>query len=275
MSPVSAPGQARPVTPSTILAATLSGLVERLTADDAVDPAMLAELAHARDLAAGLDPYLDRCTTPESPALAELARRTAAEDWNGPSGNGVVEQEMLSGHVEGRFLQMIVTTARARRVLDIGMFTGYSALAMAEALPVDGRVVALEIDPRVAAFASACLTDLAGGEKIEVRVGPAQETLQALSATGDEFDVVFLDADKAGYVDHLTAVLDGGLLAEGGIVVVDNTLMQGQPWAAGTPTANGAAIARFNTWVADRPDLDQVLVPLRDGLTLIRRSGGR
>jgi caffeoyl-CoA O-methyltransferase len=85
------------------------------------------------------------------------------------------------------------------------------------------------------------------------------------------FDVVFVDADKAGYAGYLQTVLDGGLLADGGLVVVDNTLMQGQPWA-GDRTANGEAIAAFNDAVTADPRVEQVLVPLRDGITLIRRT---
>ncbi len=105
---------------------------------------------------------MSRCTTPESPALAALNHRTAEHDWIDRSGPGAVvalEPEMLSGHVEGQALKFLVRMTRARRVLEIGMFTGYSALAMAEALPDDGRVVACELDPDVAAFAQRCFDD--------------------------------------------------------------------------------------------------------------------
>ena len=271
---VSAPGAPRPVTPTTILAAGLADLTHRLADDHGVDETVAAEVRRLADLATGLDRYLDDHTTPESTALAELARRTAAEDWNGPNGNGIVEQEMLSGHVEGQFLKMLVHLARATDVLEIGMFTGYSALAMAEALPPHGRVVACELDPRVAAFASACLAASADGAKVDVRVGPAAATLAELAAAGEQFELVFVDADKGGYGDYLAAVLDGGLLAPHGLVVVDNTLMQGQPWAASGRTSNGDAIAVFNEMVAADPRVEQVVVPLRDGLTLIRRVDG-
>ena len=115
---------------------------------------------------------------------------------------------MLSGHVEGRVLAMLVHVSRARRVLDIGMFTGYSALAMAEALPDDGGVVACEIDAVVADLARESFAESPDGHKIDVRVGPALGTLRGLA--GERFDLVFLDADKAGYLDYLNAVLDLG-----------------------------------------------------------------
>lgn len=282
----SGPSRARPVTPVGILAEELAAISEGLEAIDGSDEALRARVRRAHALASGLDPYLSAVTTPESPALARLAERTRAHDWGGSGGapgTGVLEQEMLSGHVEGQVLKFLVHLVRARRVLEIGMFTGYSALAMAEALPEDGRVVACEIDPAVASFAGGCFAGSAHGHKIEVRVGPALETLAALGAAGATFDLVFVDADKAGYAGYLTAVLEQDLLAEHGVVCVDNTLMQGRSYlddvagatsdsAARRAAADGAAIAAFNAAVATDPCLEQVVLPLRDGLTLIRRA---
>ncbi len=256
-------GRLRPVTPLGLLAARLDAVCARL---DGLDPAVRAELEGIRDLAVGFEPYLEEHTSPESPGLARLAERTRSAAWT-----GTLEAEMLSGHVEGRFLSFLLGMTRARRVLEIGMFTGYSALAMAEALPADGEVVACELDPGVAAFARECFADAAAGDRIDVRVGPAGDTLTALAAQGRVFDVVFIDADKAGYADYLQALLAGDLLAPGGLIAVDNTLMQGQPWT-GARTPNGEAIAAFNRRVTDDPRVEHVLVPLRDGITLIRRT---
>ena len=158
-------------------------------------------------------------------------------------------------------------------MLEIGLFTGYSALAMAEALPVDGRLVACELDAEVADLARRAFSESPAGGRITVEVGPAADTLAALASAGEEFDLVFIDADKAGYADYLAALLDTGLLAPHGLVAVDNTLMQGAPWVSGDHSANGDAIAAFNDTVAADPRVEQVLLPLRDGLTLIRRSG--
>ena len=265
---VSAPGAARPVTPMSILVAKLGELLDRA---DGTNPAFRHGLHEVYQLAAGLDPYLTRFTTPESPALRALAEATAAHDWGGHGGAVPLEQEMLSGHVEGRLLTMLVHATRARRVLEVGMFTGYSALAMAEALPADGQVVACEVDARVAQFARRCFAASGSGEKILVRVGPAADTLADLASDEAVFDLVFIDADKAGYLDYVRAILDHDMLAPHGLICVDNTLMQGQPWASSAPPPNAVAISAFNEAVASDPRVEQVMVPLRDGLTLIRR----
>lgn len=235
-----------------------------------VDPQLEAELREACELAGGLDPYVSRCTTPESPALRRLVERTRAEDWGERSPS--LEQEMLSGHVEGQALKLLVHLTRATRVLEVGMFTGYSALAMAEALPDDGVVVTCEVDARAAEIAERCFRESPSGHKIAVRLAPAQVTLEQLAAAGEAFDMVFVDADKAGYLGYVNQVLDGDLLAPHGAICVDNTLMQGLPYLPGESTPNGVAIAAFNQAVADDPRVEQVLLPVRDGLTLIRRA---
>ena len=261
----------RPVTPTTILAAESCDAYAELDAWGGAPLRVLQRLGRVRDLAGGLDGYLERCTTPASPALARLAQRTNATAWDVRSG-GALEQEMLSGHVEGQLLNFLVRMAGARRVLEIGMFTGYSALAMAEALPDDGVVVACELDDDVAAFARECFDDSPVGDRITVEVGPAMDTLRRLDGAGEPFDFVFIDADKAGYLAYLDLLLDSALLAPGAVIAVDNTLMQGQPYTGVGVTANGQAIASFNEAVADDPRVEQVVLPLRDGLTLIRRA---
>jgi caffeoyl-CoA O-methyltransferase len=269
----------RPVTPVGILAAKLESLAQQVKSIDRINSAFRAELQQAYELANGLDPYLNHCTTPESPALAALVKRTQSEDWSQRFSDGEtvrqLEQEMLSGHVEGQMLKFLVHLTKARRVLEIGMFTGYSALAMAEALPVDGELVACEVDAYVAEFAQKCFAESPAGHKIVVKVAPALDTLKHLAADGEVFDLVFIDADKAGYIDYLDLLLTTGLLAVNGLICADNTLMQGQPYLGGD-TANGvaglgSAIAKFNQALVDDGRVEQVLLPLRDGLTLIRR----
>jgi predicted O-methyltransferase YrrM len=270
----SAASTARAVTPSTILAQELGDVCRQLAEAGVVDASVLNRLQRARDLAAGLDPYLDQCTTPESPALTELARRTRGTDWAAPeAGGGRLEQEMLSGHLEGQVLKFLLHLADARRVLEIGMFTGYSALAMAEALPDDGVVVACEIDGDVARFAQECFDGSSAGHKITVKVGPAIESLRGLvDAAEGPFDFVFVDADKSGYLDYVEFLLGSDLLSPRAVIAVDNTLMQGQPYGDTDLTVNGAAIASFNAALTYDSRVEQVLIPLRDGLTLIRRT---
>ncbi len=268
----------RPVTPLGIAADLLERVERRLAGVDGVGADVRADLARATALVAGLDPYVAAVTSAASPALEALESRTRRADWDARTARAglTLEQEMLSGHVEGRFLAFLVHATRARRVLEVGMFTGYSALAMAEALPDGGRVVACELDPATAAFARECFDGSPVGDRISVEVGPAADTLGRLAAAGERFDVVFVDADKPGYAGYLDAVLgtgpgDDGLLAVGGVVCVDNTLLQGEPWAGEPGSANGRAVAAFNERVAADPRVEQVLVPLRDGVTLLRR----
>jgi caffeoyl-CoA O-methyltransferase len=265
----------RPVTPMGILATRLEHLTQQVEALADVDVGIKTELQQITALACGLDPYVACCTTPESPALAALVARTQAENWDQRFADGAtgqpLEQEMLCGHVEGQALKFLVHLTQARRVLEIGLFTGYSALAMAEALPVDGIVIACEVDAYAAEFAQQCFNQSPDGYKIMIKVAPAIQTLQYLAELDETFDLVFIDADKGGYIDYLHLLLDRKLLAPGGLICADNTLMQGQPYLSGEATANGQAIAAFNQAVVDDPRVEQVLLPLRDGLTLIRR----
>ena len=267
----------RPVTPVGIVADRLERAERDLVAAG-VPEDLLADLRHARRVASGLEEYVGQHTSPESDPLAALARLTASTDWSvgGTDGGPVLEQEMLSGHVEGAFLAFLVRATGARRVLEIGMFTGYAALAMAEALPGDdpaAEVVACELDPRAVAVAREGFAASAAGSLVRVEEGPADQTLRRLAAAGERFDLVFVDADKGGYAGYLDLLVDGGLLAPGAVVAVDNTLLQGEPWAE-DPSPNGAAIAAFNDRLATDPGWHRVLLPLRDGVTLLSRVAG-
>lgn len=266
---------ARPVTPLGILVEQLEETVRLVEQELSVPTEIVASLQHAFRLAAGLDPYLDECTSDESPALAAIAKKTSEEAWSQRFSDGStvrhLEQEMLSGHLEGQVLKMFVHMTRAQSVLDIGMFTGYSALAMAEALPDTGRLVACEVDQYVADLAQALFQASPQGAKISVQVGPALETLSKLAAAQESFDLVFIDADKQEYVQYFHLLLSS-LLAPDGFICVDNTLLQGQPYLPQSErTQNGEAIAEFNRVVKNDPRVEQVLLPVRDGLTIIRR----
>ncbi|MGB5950952.1 MAG: class I SAM-dependent methyltransferase [Ornithinimicrobium sp.] len=274
----------RLVTPLGIIADRIDSVHARLTQYEgdlvqsggtALDAGIWADLETARAVAGGLDPYLQACTTPESEALRGVAEQTRAmvpRDRPSPSAASALTAVMLSGHVEGQVLAMLVHATKAERVLEIGMFTGYSALAMAEALPSHGQLVACEIDPQIAAVAQGHFDQAGYGKAIEVRVGPALETLEQLAADGAEpFDLIFLDADKPGYSAYVDALLHTELWSRDGLLCVDNTLLEGQAYGAGEVSANGAAIADFNERVFLDPLLEQVMLPLRDGLTLIRR----
>lgn len=275
MTSVKEISKARPVTPHGILVQELQTTLA-MAENANIPPDILANLRQITQLAAGLEPYISACTTPESAALATLAQKTSAEDWRQRFGDGEtvrqLEQEMLSGHLEGQTLKMFVRLTKAKRVLEVGMFTGYSALAMAEALPSDGKLVACEVDAYVASFAQNCFQNSPHGDKISVEVAPALETLSKLAAAGECFDLIFIDADKREYVAYFQMILDNHLLAPDGLICVDNTLLQGQVYLSSNQrTANSEAIAQFNDIVAQDPRVEQVLLPVRDGLTLIRR----
>ena len=153
---------ARPITPHSILVAQLQKTL-RMAEESNIPLEILTSLRQGLQLAAGLDPYLDDCTTPESTALTALAQKTSIEDWSKRFSDGEtvrqLEQEMLSGHLEGQTLKMFVHITKAKSILEVGMFTGYSALAMAEALPDDGRLIACEVDSYVAQFAQKLLSE--------------------------------------------------------------------------------------------------------------------
>lgn len=263
----------RPVTPLGILVEQLEAIVSQAEQVDL--PADLTiKLQAAYQLAAGLDSYVETATTAESADLTAIATRTRNERWSQRFSDGEtvrqLEQEMLSGHVEGQALKMFVAMTKARRILDIGMFTGYSALAMAEALPPDGTLLACEVDAYVAGLARELFDRSVHGSKIKITIAPALDTLQALADAGESFDFVFIDADKKEYVQYFQRLLDSNLLTPDGLICVDNTLLQGQAYLP-NPSANGAAIAQFNQVVQADPRVEQVLLPLRDGVTLIRR----
>ncbi len=270
------PPIARPVTPLGILVEQLEHIVEAAQSEP-ISAQLKTSLQEAYQLAAGLDPYLESCTTAESAALANLTKRTQAEDWSRHFDDGetvrALEQEMLSGHIEGQLLKMLVSISGAKRVLEIGMFTGYSALAIAEALPEDGRLLACEVDEYATQFAESCFAASPHGSKISVKVAPAIETMRDLAQAKETFDLAFIDADKGGYIDYVNLLLESSLLAPNGFICVDNTLMQGQPYLPEHKRAeNGKLIARFNQFVIDDPRVEQVMLPLRDGFTIIKRK---
>ncbi len=199
-----------------------------------------------------IEEYVERLTTPHDALLAELSEETA---------RSLGAEQMLTGPVAGRFLELLVWGTRPKRVLEIGTFSGHSALAMAAALPEGGRIDTCELDPERAAVAQRYFDRSPHGSKITLHLGPALETIASLDG---EFDLVFIDADKEGYVDYYEAVLPR--LAERGLMVADNTL-----WSGGVLDGEGP-IVRFNDHVAADPRTVQVILSVRDGMALIRRA---
>jgi len=174
---------------------------------------------------------------------------------------------MLSGQLEGTLLQMLVASLGAKRVLEIGMFTGFSALMMAAALPDDGTLITCDVSPQAIAFAKRYFARSPHGKKIEVREGPALETLQTLRGP---FDFVFIDADKLNYVNYYEAAL--ALLAPNGVIAVDNVLWSGNVLDPKADDENAQAIVAFNRRVQEDARVTNVILTVRDGVTLIRKN---
>jgi predicted O-methyltransferase YrrM len=175
---------------------------------------------------------------------------------------------MLSGAVEGRLLEMLVWATGARQVLEFGTYSGYSALSMARALPDDGRIFTLEVDPEHAAFAQRHIDASPHADRIEVLLGPALESVERLDGP---FDLVFIDADKENYGRYYEAAL--AKLSPRGLIVVDNTLWSGAVLDpdAGDASESTRALAAFNDMVVQDERVVCVMLTVRDGVTLIRR----
>jgi len=171
---------------------------------------------------------------------------------------------MLVGPLEGGFLHLMARLVRAERVLEIGMFTGYSALCFAEALPAHGRVVTCEVDEESAAVARRFFLQSPHGAKIEIRMGPALETMADLAGS---FDVIFIDADKQNYVNYYRRALE--LLSPRGVILIDNVLWDGQVLLNPPPDDRTAAIQELNRIVAADSRVSAVLATIRDGLWII------
>ena len=175
--------------------------------------------------------------------------------------------QMLVGPLEGAFLKMMTQLVQATKVLEIGMFTGYSALCFAEALPADGTVLTCEVDEESAALARQYFVRSPIGKKIEVRMGPALDTMRGLTGP---FDLIFIDADKVNYVNYYRRSLD--LLSPQGVILIDNVLWDGDVLKQPPPDDKTAAIQELNRVVASDSHVTAVLVTIRDGVLVIRKT---
>ncbi|MBN2080512.1 MAG: class I SAM-dependent methyltransferase [Spirochaetes bacterium] len=175
------------------------------------------------------------------------------------------DSQMLIGPLQAGFLGFLIAATGARRVLEIGCFTGYSALAMAERLPEDGEVITIDYDEKVAVVAREFWTKSPHGGRISLIVGTALEVLKGLRGP---FDFVFIDADKENYIAYLEMVLP--MLSEQGIIIADNSLWYGRVVDADTADPDALAMRAFNEYIRQRDDLESILLPVRDGITLIR-----
>ena len=224
--------------------------------------------------------YIEAHSSPEGAVLEQITRNTHLE---------VINPRMLSGHVQGRVLSMLSKMIRPKRILELGTFTGYSALCLAEGLSEDGKLITIEHNDEMEESIRRNLALSPLGEKIELVIGDAKEWLgafrersqasyclenapEALQLRGEGlFDLVFIDADKKEYCEYLDLVLP--LMKAGGWILADNTLWDGHIIdPAYDKDKQTVALRAFNDKVAEDERLEKVILPLRDGLTVIRVS---
>ena len=202
-----------------------------------------------------IDQYAFRNTSAEPDLLQSLAERTYRE---------IDDPQMLTGRVEGRLLKFIVQLSRPKFVLEVGTFTGYSALSMAEGLGDDGRILTCEIDPVAQKVAQAAFDASPLGRKIEIRMGPAMDTIRSLDT---EIDLSFIDADKERYPDYYREILER--TRTGGLLIFDNMLWSGKVVDPQDDMAR--AIAALNEIITQDDRVENVLLTVRDGVQLVRK----
>jgi caffeoyl-CoA O-methyltransferase len=203
-----------------------------------------------------VEEYAEQHTTPDG----ELFERLAAE-----TREKTTAPQMMVGRIEGQFLATLVRLSGARRILELGTFTGYSSISMASALPPDGRVITCDVDPDATAIARRYMDESGDGDKIEIRLGPALETLRELEGP---FDLVFIDADKPNYVNYYEVALP--LLADDGLLIADNVLWSGRVVEEDGDEST-RAIKAFNEHVRNDERVRSVMLTVRDGITLAQK----
>jgi len=213
----------------------------------------------AKNTKLNLENYILSHSETEPEYLAKVNRATHLR---------MINPRMLSGAFQGRVLAMFCHMIQPRRVLELGTFTGYSALCLAEALPDDGLVHTIECDDELEDFILMNLSGSEHGSKVRLHIGDALAEIEKLDET---FDLIFIDADKKEYLAYYEAVLPK--LRPGGFILADNTLWDGKVLKAIEPNDKQTLeICRFNDFVGTDPRVEKVLLPLRDGLTVIRKK---
>lgn len=206
-----------------------------------------------------LQKYIEEHIDAHPEALARLERATNLRLHNG---------RMCSGHLQGRLLRMLTEMISPRRVLELGTFSGYSALSIAEGLKDDATLDTVEVDDELEDFILEALASCEAGKRVRLHIGPALEVMKEWNP--EEFDMIFIDADKREYSLYYEAALR--LLRPGGFIIADNTLWDGhviESDHARDPQTRG--IREFNDLVASDQRVEKVILPVRDGLTLIRK----
>ena len=204
-----------------------------------------------------IEEYAEEHTSPNGELFERLAEETR-EKTTAP--------QMMVGRIEGQFLATLVRLSGARRILELGTFTGYSSISMASALPPDGKIITCDVDPEATGIARRYMDESGYGDRIDIRLGPALETIATLEGP---FDLVFIDADKPNYEAYYEAVLP--LLAENGLVIADNVLWSGRV-VEDDGDESTRAIKDFNEHVRTDERVTSVMLSVRDGMTLVQKA---
>jgi len=207
-----------------------------------------------------VEPQVEEYAAEHTTQPGELFDRLAAE-----TREKTTAPQMMVGRIEGGFLAALVRLTGAKRILELGTFTGYSSISMASALADDGRIVTCDVDPEATAIARRYMDESGHGDKIEIKLGPALDTIATLEGP---FDLVFIDADKPNYQAYYEAVLP--LLADNGLLIADNVLWSGR---VVEPDGDDStqAIKAFNEHVAGDDRVVSVMLTVRDGMTLVQK----
>ncbi len=203
-----------------------------------------------------VEEYAEQYSTPSMNLFERLAEETRAK---------TTAPQMMVGQLEGHFLAELVRLSGARRVLELGTFTGYSSISMALALPPSGQIITCDVDEETTAIAQRYAEEAGVRDRIDYRLGPALDTVAQLDGP---FDLIFIDADKTNYVNYYEATLP--LLAEDGVMVVDNALSNGNVVDVANASENVQAIHALNERVREDARVENVLLTVRDGMNLIR-----
>jgi caffeoyl-CoA O-methyltransferase len=201
--------------------------------------------------------YSEQHTSEESELLKKINRDTHSQ---------VLKSRMLSGHLQGRFLSMISKMIKPKTILEIGTYTGYSALCLAEGLDAKGKLITIDVNEELENRVRGYFNESSYKDQIDFRIGNAKEIIPELTAP---FDLVFIDADKASYGTYFDLVIDK--VPTGGFILADNVLWSGKVIDA-KPDKDTQVILAFNDKVHNDPRVENVLLPIRDGITLIRRK---
>jgi len=205
-----------------------------------------------------LEQYIEEFSTPADPVLEDLYRQTHIK---------FINPNMVSGHVQGKFLELISLMIKPENILEIGTFTGYSAICLSKGLKPGGKLITIELNDELTAFAHSFFCRAEAEAKITQLTGRAQDIIPGLDLI---FDLVFIDGDKKEYIEYYKLIFDK--VRPGGFILVDNVMWGGKVLEKETNDQQAQGIINFNVMVRNETNIEEVIIPLRDGLMLIHKK---